>query len=110
LHWWVDLIPDPSHRRDLYAIAAVAVAVFVYLFVRTAPLLGLCTYSCLPVQVAGACGGLVAVACGLFARQPERMESRSGRDMALVGVVLGAYLFVAPLLSRGIGLLFSLTR
>lgn len=88
----------------------MAVAVFVYLFVRTAPLLGLCRYSCLPVVVVSACGGLIAVACGLFARQPERMEIRSGRDLALIGVVLGAYLFVAPLLSRGIGLLFSLTR
>jgi hypothetical protein len=41
---------------------------------------------------------------------PLLISRRSGRDMALVGVVLGAYLFVAPLLSRGIGLLFSLTR
>jgi NhaP-type Na+/H+ or K+/H+ antiporter len=106
----VNLIPEPSYRNDPYAIAAVAVAVFAYLFVRISPLLGLCMYSCLPVLVISACGGLVAVVCGLFARQPERMATRSGRDLALIGIVLGAYLIAAPLLSRGIGLLYSLAR
>ena len=97
-----------ARRLDPFAIAAAALAVTSYLLYRFYPLLGFSRSGSLTDDLLRATGALVALACGIYARRPERMKQRSGRDVALAGMVLAAYLLVAPLYAFLLGLLFRL--